>query len=81
MGMDATKVLTIIRRYKTGCKHAELQSRVYHSIDADRLKAIIETLAGAQIIEVRNLLKGNLSYHYIPPKRGTHIADEFKEPE
>jgi hypothetical protein len=81
MGMDATKVLTIIRRYKKGCKHAELQSRVYHSIDAERLRAIIETLAGAQIIEVRDLMKGNVSYHYIPPKRGVHIADEFKEPE
>ena len=82
MGMDATKVLTIIRRYKRGCKHAELQRRVYHSIDADRLKAIIETLAAAQIIEVRSqLLKGGVSYHYLPPKKGIHITDEFKEPE
>lgn len=82
MGMDATKVLTIIRRYKRGCKHAELQRRVYHSIDADRLKAIIETLAAAQIIEVRaGLLKGGISYHYLPPKKGVHITDEFKEPE
>ena len=82
MGMDATKVLTIIRRYKTGVKNAELQRRVYHSIDAQRLKDIIETLAAAQIIEVRaNLLKGGVSYHYIPPKKGVHITDEFKEPE
>jgi len=82
MGMDATKVLTIIRRYKRGCRHAELQRRVYHSIDSDRLKSIIATLASAQIIEIRsNLLKGSVSYHYIPPKKGVHIADEFKEPE
>lgn len=82
MGMDATKILTIIRKYKTGVKHAELQRRVYHSIDADRLKAIIETLASAQIIDVRaNLLKGGISYHYIPPRKGVHIADEFKKPE
>ena len=82
MGMDATKVLTIIRRYKRGCRHAELQRRVYHSIDASRLKDIIETLAAAQIIEVRSqLLKGGVSYHYIPPKKGVRITDEFKEPE
>jgi hypothetical protein len=82
MGMDATKVLTIIRRYKRGVKHAELQRRVYHSIDAQRLKDIITTLAEAQIIEVRaQLLKGGVSYHYIPPRKGVHITDEFKEPE
>ena len=82
MGMDATKVLTIIRRYKRGVRHAELQRRVYHSIDASRLKDIIETLANAQVIEVKaQLLKGGVSYHYIEPKKAIHITDEFKEPE
>ena len=81
LGMDATKVLTIIRRYKHGCKHAELQRRVYHSIDAQRLKDIIETLAAAQIIEVRSLMKGGISYHYIPPRKGVRIIDSFKKPE
>jgi len=82
MGMDCTKVLTIIRRYKRGVRHAELQSRVMYSIDASRLKDIITTLAEAQIIEVRaQLQKGGTSYHYIPPRKGVHISDEFKEPE
>lgn len=82
MGMDATKVLTIIRKYKRGVKHAELQKRVMYSIDATRLKDIIATLASAQVIEVRaQLLKGGVSYHYIPSKKGVHITDEFKEPE
>jgi hypothetical protein len=82
MGMDATKILTIIRRYKRGVKHAELASRVYHSIDSQRLKEIITTLGEAQIIEIRTgLLKGVTSYHYKPPRKGVHITDEFKEPE
>jgi len=82
LGMDCTKVLTIIRRYKRGVKHAELQRRVMYSIDSARLKDIITTLAEAQVIEVRtNLLKGVASYHYIPPRKGVHITDEFKEPE
>ena len=82
VGMDATRVLTIIRRYKRGVRHAELQRKVYHSIDADRLRTILETLASAQVIEVRDqLLKGGVSYHYRPPRKGEHLIDEFKEPE
>jgi molybdopterin-binding protein len=69
LGLDANKVMNIIKKAPVGIAHSNLQQKVYHLLDSKRLKEVLDTLLEAQFIELNTNTKGGIVYNYVNPQK------------